>query len=118
MPTRAPRRCTSAGCPLQAVHDGRCGHHPHPPRRSTQAPRPSSYQQGYDAAWVKISKRIRLQRPVCETPTCGAPSEHVDHIDGDNTNHEEWNLQALCHSCHSRKTARHDGGFGNPRTPR
>lgn len=24
------------------------------------------------------------------------------------------NLQSLCASCHSRKTAKEDGGFGNP----
>ncbi|MFB4294812.1 HNH endonuclease [Nonomuraea sp. ATR24] len=100
------------------MHDGRCAEHPHPPRRSTQGPRPSSVQLGYTQDWRELSKRIRLQRPVCETLACSAPSEHVDHIDGDNTNNEEWNLQALCRPCHSRKTARHDGGFGNPRTPR
>lgn len=118
MPTRAPRRCTQAGCPHTPVLDGRCGKHPHPPRRTKPKPRPSSYQQGYNTAWAKLSKRIRLQRPICETPRCGTPSAHVDHIDGDNSNNEEWNLQALCLSCHSRKTATHDGGFGNPRTPR
>ncbi|MEV0586338.1 HNH endonuclease signature motif containing protein [Nonomuraea sp. NPDC050310] len=117
MPKRAPRRCTAAGCPNHAT-DGRCPQHRHPPRRTQGKPRPSSYQQGYDAAWAELSKRIRRQRPICETPRCSEPSKHVDHIDGDNTNNEEWNLQALCHPCHSRKTAKHDGGFGNPRTPR
>ncbi|WP_423837057.1 HNH endonuclease [Sutterella wadsworthensis] len=28
---------------------------------------------------------------------------------------DEKNLQALCHACHSRKTASEDGGFGNER---
>ena len=28
---------------------------------------------------------------------------------------DEDNWQALCHSCHSRKTASQDGGFGNAR---
>jgi 5-methylcytosine-specific restriction protein A len=28
----------------------------------------------------------------------------------------DWdNLSALCHACHSRKTATQDGGFGHPR---
>lgn len=28
----------------------------------------------------------------------------VDHIDGDNSNNNEKNLQTLCHNCHSYKT--------------
>jgi 5-methylcytosine-specific restriction protein A len=27
------------------------------------------------------------------------------------------NVQSLCESCHSRKTATEDGGFGRPVTP-
>ena len=37
----------------------------------------------------------------------------VDHIDGDTFNNEPTSLQSLCKPCHSRKTAREDGGFGN-----
>ncbi|WP_442918227.1 HNH endonuclease signature motif containing protein [Magnetococcus sp. PR-3] len=37
----------------------------------------------------------------------------VDHMDGDATNNDSGNLQSLCASCHSRKTAKQDGGFGN-----
>jgi len=37
----------------------------------------------------------------------------VDHIDGDSWNNKPDNLQSLCKSCHSIKTAREDGGFGN-----
>lgn len=29
--------------------------------------------------------------------------------------YDEANLQSLCHECHSKKTAREDGGFGNGR---
>lgn len=42
---------------------------------------------------------------------------HVDHV---RPHRGDWslfmdstNLQALCHSCHSRKTAREDRGFGH-----
>ncbi|NMC30742.1 MAG: HNH endonuclease [Pelolinea sp.] len=27
--------------------------------------------------------------------------------------HADTNLEGMCHSCHSRKTALNDGGFGN-----
>lgn len=39
----------------------------------------------------------------------------VDHVDGDAMNNDRSNLQPLCASCHAAKTAREDGGFGNPR---
>ncbi len=37
----------------------------------------------------------------------------VDHMDGDATNNDASNLQSLCHECHSVKTVRFNGGFGN-----
>ncbi|MFG1873377.1 HNH endonuclease signature motif containing protein [Sphaerisporangium sp. NPDC049003] len=117
MPTRAPRRCTAAGCGEDSEFDGRCARHRHPTRRGKAQPRPSSHAQGYDRAWRVISERARAEEPWCATG-CGAPSEHVDHIDGDKTNNVRSNLQALCRPCHSRKTVLHDGGFGNERTPR
>lgn len=38
----------------------------------------------------------------------------VDHIvPREQGGSDQWsNLQALCHSCHSKKTATEDGGFG------
>jgi 5-methylcytosine-specific restriction enzyme A len=87
------------------------------PRPKVKA-RPSSTQQGYNALWAMLSLRVRTEEPICRTPRCGRASEHTDHIDGDRTNWERWNLQALCRPCHSSKTARHDGGFGNKKTAR
>lgn len=51
---------------------------------------------------------------------CGdKKSSHADHITPkrDGGLDDVSNLQGTCHSCHSRKTAAHDGGFGNPRRP-
>nr|DAE96978.1 MAG TPA: HNH endonuclease [Caudoviricetes sp.] len=47
------------------------------------------------------------------------PATEVDHIiphRGDQKLFWDMsNWQALCHNCHSAKTAREDGGFGNKR---
>lgn len=42
----------------------------------------------------------------------------VDHIDGNASNNDPSNLQSLCSPCHSSKTAREDGGFGNRKRER
>jgi 5-methylcytosine-specific restriction protein A len=65
---------------------------------------------------------------LCEHPLCVecerkgklVGANVVDHISphkgqDDPQFWDERNLQALCPSCHSRKTAQHDGGFGNRR---
>lgn len=75
------------------------------------------------------SKRWRTEREAFlhEHPLCMECQHHdvirpasvVDHIDphrGDETvfwDRNRW--QALCASCHGRKTAVQDGGFGNAR---
>lgn len=45
------------------------------------------------------------------------PATNVDHVRPHNEDPElfwDWgNYQALCQSCHSKKTAKEDGGFGN-----
>ncbi|MDP6619089.1 MAG: HNH endonuclease signature motif containing protein [Nitrospinota bacterium] len=56
---------------------------------------------------------VLAREPICRI--CKrAPSSEPDHmiprrLGGEDT---DENLQALCKSCHSRKTAREDGGFG------
>lgn len=60
--------------------------------------------------WRQIRAFILDRDPFCP---CGRPATDVDHRDGDATNNDPENLQGLCRSCHSRKTAREDGGFGN-----
>lgn len=54
---------------------------------------------------------------VCATPGCVSPATDCDHIIPHGGDWDLFirpdNLQALCHSCHSRKTAAEDRGFGN-----
>lgn len=45
---------------------------------------------------------------------------HVDHVvplERGGARFDEGNLQPLCAPCHSRKTARQDGGFGREAGP-
>lgn len=67
-------------------------------------------------AWRRLRQQYRAEHPVCETPLCSKPTSHVDHIlsrKKGGASLDKNNLQAQCHSCHSRKTAMIDGGFGN-----
>jgi 5-methylcytosine-specific restriction protein A len=109
MPSRAPR-------------------HNAPAARSTTAPAPRRHTgrektaaRGYGGAWQKARLAYLAHHPLCVH--CLAKgfvvaSTDVDHIvphRGDMILFwaSESNWQALCHPCHSAKTAREDGGFGN-----
>lgn len=105
MPQRPPRHRPHAGAVKQ--HS--------PPERSRQAGRQYATNSTY---WLLLRERVLAQSPLCVTcaaagRTCAA--SHVDHIDGNSSNNDLSNLQGLCRPCHSAKTAREDGGFGNPR---
>jgi len=76
--------------------------------------RPPSSQRGYGGSWRKLRAMVLNEQPICQHCRREAATE-VDHIvplsrGGENTME---NLQGLCKSCHSRKTAREDGGFGH-----
>lgn len=80
----------------------------------------SASSRGYGYAWKKRREAFLRENPLCvECLKRGlyVPATDVDHIvphKGDMEKFWDWdNLQALCHECHSRKTAREDGGFGN-----
>ncbi|MBB4126231.1 5-methylcytosine-specific restriction protein A [Xanthomonas translucens] len=65
--------------------------------------------------WRRIRAAHLAVEPLCRL--CAArglvvAATDVDHVDGDDSNNDPGNLQSLCHPCHSRKTARENGGFG------
>lgn len=81
--------------------------------------RPSPSKRGYGGRWRHL-RRIHLSgNPLCDACTrlgITALATDVDHIiphKGDEQlKYDADNLQSLCHSCHSIKTAKEDGGFG------
>jgi len=117
MPTRPQRPCRHAGCSA-LTNDGYCDKHTKREaerhrQRAHDRTRQSASKRGYDRTWRRLRLLVLAKQPVCQA--CGrAPSTDVDHIvplarGGINALD---NLQGLCHSCHSAKTAREDGGFG------
>jgi len=113
---RASRVCPIPGC-ANLVPPGRaryCPPHERARQARVDAQRPTSAQRGYDGEWQRIRAVYLGEHPYCAE--CGAPATDVHHITPlrRGGTHDETNLKALCHACHSRVTARRDGGFGNP----
>jgi len=103
MPSSAPSPCRAIGCAAVVHRGGYCDKHtsarPKPKRKE-------GYTDRFTWTWRKVSRQVRLEEPFCRV--CGRVSEQVDHIipvteGGDN---DRENLQALCTSCHSKKTRR------------
>ena len=64
------------------------------------------------AAWQKLRASVLRESPLCEyclSRSLVTQATDVDHIDGHPGNNGRSNLQALCHSCHSLKTAADHG---------
>ena len=81
----------------------------------------NSAERGYGYRWQKLRNRFIAQHPYCEECmkqgkiTLATDVDHIVPHRGDPALlYDETNLQSLCKACHSRKTAREDGGFGNP----
>lgn len=73
-------------------------------------------------AWQVARREFLATHPYCEQ--CQSDGRlnvfavHVDHkvaVARGGAPLEYENLRALCKSCHSRKTAQQDGGYGRPR---
>ncbi|EKZ1926205.1 TPA: HNH endonuclease signature motif containing protein [Stenotrophomonas maltophilia] len=70
--------------------------------------------------WRRLRAVVLAREPLCRC--CAGqgrvrPATEVDHIDGDDSNNADSNLQPLCRTCHSTKTARENGGFGRDARP-
>lgn len=115
MPHKPLHPCKHPGC-RNLTSETYCDLHRPAPRDSRE---PSS-KRGYNNRWRRESRRFLAAHPACAQ--CRregrvTPATEVDHIipyKGDGKLFwDQGNWQALCKSCHSKKTAREDGGFGN-----
>jgi 5-methylcytosine-specific restriction enzyme A len=114
VPTAPRRPCASPGCPEPAIAgSGRCARHAAEQAARWERNRVPPNVAGYDSVWRRTRARFLRLHPYCVA--CGAEATDVHHVlplRMGGTNDEE-NLEPLCHSCHSRHTDAHDGGWGN-----
>jgi 5-methylcytosine-specific restriction protein A len=116
----APKPCTWIGCG-QLVHDGggRCARHRQQAQRDQDARRGSARKRGYTSAWDKAREAYLRKHPMCRRHQelgVYVAATVVDHIvphKGDMAKFwDTTNWQPLCKTCHDRKTASEDGGWG------
>ena len=113
MPTmRLLRPCSKPGCPELVPRGERyCEKHRGEERRYDRE-RGSAAERGYDAHWRKVRAWKLSVSPICQD--ClekgkVTPAKEVHHNDGNPRNNTPENLKSLCHSCHSRRTAKEQG---------
>jgi len=119
--------CPTVGCPElvdRTIGDCPRGHATQrrkAAQRRTDALRPSAAARGYGPAWRKHRTAYLRANPRC--CDCGAPATVPDHdpitraelVRRGDPNPDAWrHLRPRCRPCHSSKTNRRDGGYGNP----
>lgn len=118
MPSRSKHPCNMPGCGV-LVLDGRyCKGHQAASvdtKRQYEQYRGSAASRGYDRTWQAVRKEFLGEHPCCEDcieerpprATAATEAHHLAKVAG----HPELrlvmeNLRALCHECHSARTAR------------
>ena len=112
MPSKPASACRKPGCPGQ-VRDGTCSVCGPRRRQADQqhdAQRGTAAARGYGARWQQLRSRVLSQHPLCadcakRNVVTAATDVHHIAAKRDGGQDEESNLMALCHACHSKRTA-------------
>ena len=128
MPQLPGKLCRAAGCKaLAAKGMGFCEKHrplfdeQERKRRAMRRWNPAARRLYGLAAWREGRAEYLRANPLCKDCLDHGILEaatDVDHVIPHKSNRElffdQQNWRGLCKKCHSTKTAREDGGFGNP----
>lgn len=90
--------------------------------------REAASRRGYGAKWRRLRAKVMAAVALEQGwpfALCEHHLKHNERVKATDLDHiisrslggsdDAENLQALCHSCHSKKTAKEDGGFKNRR---
>lgn len=110
MPYRIERPCRAFMCPNTTSNsNGYCDEH----QGMAREQRGSARQRGYDRRWEKFRAAYLKEHPLCVDclkENRLIPATEVHHIqklaEYPELKYVENNLMALCHKCHSKRTAR------------
>lgn len=124
MALSAKHICRHPSCGKLIDDAGYCPSHVRVEQKRADAQRGSSSERGYNYRWQKARQTFLRANPLCRHCTklgMVRAATEVDHViphRGDQElfwNTDNW--QGLCKPCHSRKTAREDGGYGRSADP-
>lgn len=136
MALRAPTPCRHPGCGVLIDKAGYCPDHKRKRQQQQDAERGTAYERGYTSKWSRESQQWLRMYPLCQCIECDSgrlrvmPANVVDHKkpprlkdakeSGDAVaiakafalfwNRSNW--QSMSKTCHDKKTATEDGGFG------
>ncbi len=120
MPMAPLKPCMHPGCRELVRGRARCEKHEKLHAAAVDSRRPNARKRGYDNRWHRARSAYLRKHSLCvECRRVGIKrfATCVDHITPHHGNEtlfwDESNWQPLCAECHSKKTAREDGGFGN-----
>lgn len=115
MPLAAPTPCRYPGCAAILIKPGYCAEH-----RSTRSRDYGRARRGFDSErgfyqstqWRAVRATFLRKHPLCvrcqqgERIVAAVVVDHIQPLKRGGARFDESNLQALCVSCHNRKTAR------------
>jgi 5-methylcytosine-specific restriction enzyme A len=129
VPRRPPQPCTQPGCD-ELVESGACTKHQEQraqeaaeTRQRVDRDRGSSTQRGYGRKWRAARDAFLAANPLCVAclkegieRLAGVVDHVVPHKGDLKLFWRRSNWQALCSTCHNRKTALEDGRWGTTTT--